>query len=109
MDRLADLARERGFGVVVLLYPALYRMNDYYLAPLHRRLAEEATRRGFRFLDLFAAFAGGGEYPDGVSVLSFEHDPIHPGRPGEDVARQATLDWFRENRPWDRPTPGPGR
>jgi hypothetical protein len=44
-----------------------------------------------------------------VSVLSFEHDPIHPGRPGEDVARQATLDWFRENRPWDRPTPGPGR
>jgi lysophospholipase L1-like esterase len=110
LDALAVLAARHGFGVVVVLFPSMHRLDDYALAPLHRRLGEEVRARGLAFVDLLPAYRAAGDGPSpGVSALvqeGREDDPIHPNAEGNRIAADALIAWLAEHRPWDRQAAG---
>jgi lysophospholipase L1-like esterase len=111
LDALARISRQRGFPVVVVLFPSMFRLDDYDLGPLHRRLGEEVRGRGLGFVDLLPAYRAAGDGPvAGVSALVQDgrpDDPIHPNARGNRIAADALVAHLAASRPWDRPAPGP--
>ncbi len=58
-DRLAGLAREHRFRVLVTVFPRLRQLSDYgRWEPEHRTVAGLSERHGFAHLDLLAAYRG---------------------------------------------------
>ena len=77
------------------IFPSFVALDTSWLVPLHARVAEEATRRGFEVIDLRGAYVG--PWRQGV-VLS--RDGIHPTRTGKAIEGRALLDWFTRSAPW---------
>lgn len=97
LGKLARLATEHGFDVVVVMFPALAQLDDYWLAPVHEAVATSARAKGFAIVDLTAAFRRAG--PEGLRALA--SDVIHPNAEGNRIAFEALAAWFAKERPWD--------
>jgi len=103
-DRLADIRSRHGFGVLVLLFPALLELDDYYLAPAHAALRAHLQTLGFGVVDLTEALAGTARATGGeVGLRTSAEDAIHPSPPAYQAAADAAQQWFAEHRPWEGP------
>lgn len=88
--RLAALSRERGFPVLLVIFPLLDRdphasFATYRWRDTHRQVDEAARRHGFATLDLLADFAP--YRPAALQVAP--HDELHPNALGNRIAAQA--------------------
>ncbi len=96
LGKLGRLAEAEGFQVVMLLFPALMELDDYWLAPVHEAVAAAARSHGFAVLDLTDAFRQAG-------VRSLQAEPgdvIHPNARGNRLAYEALRHWFDQEAPW---------
>jgi lysophospholipase L1-like esterase len=84
LDRLAELARNAGVPLVVVLFPLLLdpSAGSYPLADVHEFVAAEARARGFEVIDLDAPLRGCGRCAA---------DFLHPNARGARAAAEAVL------------------
>ena len=98
-DELQSLAAREGFAVLVVLFPSLLALDDYFLAPLHRSLLAELDRRGLAALDLWPVYREAGPV---VALRTGPGDSIHPSAEGHRIAALAIERWLRARRPWEQ-------
>ncbi|MEM9193201.1 MAG: GDSL-type esterase/lipase family protein [Myxococcota bacterium] len=94
---LQALSVEHGFGVLVVIFPALLELDDYYLAPLHEALGAELEGLGFGVVDLRAPFR---DAAPSEALRTNPRDAIHPNSRGYEVAADHVEEWLSEHRPW---------
>ena len=105
LDQLGALAEAEGFGVLIVLLPALLVLDDYYLAPVHAAITAHARALGFGVLDLAPRFQEAGEVAD---LRASEMDALHLSLEAHEVAASAIERRLVADRPWananeDRP------
>ncbi len=86
--RLARLAQEHGFAVMVAVFPDLDDLRSYYFAAEHRFVAELSARNGFYHLDLLE--------PLRVGQREVRADRYHPNELGHRVAGRAMASFILE-------------
>jgi lysophospholipase L1-like esterase len=89
--KLADLRRQHGFEVLVMVWPLLTDYSDYRFGVIHAWVVDEATQAGFGTIDLLPRFAG---EPFRTLQVSAE-DSVHPNARGHRLAAEAFLEWYR--------------
>jgi lysophospholipase L1-like esterase len=90
-DRLVQLQTDRGFDIVVLIWPLITDYRGYMFDSVHDWVAQEATSRGFATIDLLSAFSKR-PYRD-LQVAA--EDNVHPNDVGHGIAAEQLLQWFR--------------
>jgi lysophospholipase L1-like esterase len=95
LAELASLAEEAGSTAVVALFPILFEEEPegYPLRDVHRFVAERATARGLRVVDLQPVF----ERARSRFGSEIAHDPIHPSVLGHRIVAAALLWWIVES------------
>lgn len=101
LRRLVASSADRDARFVFVIWPLLYRLDDYPFADIHAQLASEAERSGAEVLDLLPLFVGRDERELWAHPL--DH---HPNAGAYAEAAEALLTLLRE-RPI--PTSGPWR
>lgn len=93
LDRLAALAEEYDFEVLIVIFPAMDHLADYPSQYAHEQVAAAAAARNLPVLDLLPVFRGrvlAGEDEDGLRV-----DHLHPNARGHDLAAAAVAEALR--------------
>jgi lysophospholipase L1-like esterase len=103
LDELHTLSNAEAFGVLVVIFPALLALDDYYLAPVHAAVAEHARALGFGVLDLAPRFREAGNVE---RLRSSPRDALHLSAEGHRVAARAIERWLAVERPWVRAAEG---
>jgi lysophospholipase L1-like esterase len=83
---------------LVVLFPALLDLEDYYLAPAHAAVATHAKNLGFGVIDLAPDFRAEDSTLD---LRTSPNDAIHPSAKGYRIAEAAAWRWFAQQRPWE--------
>ena len=92
LGRVAQLARERGFRVGLVMFPELYELDgDYPFSAIHKLVREACARRNIPFLDLFDTFRG--RKPESLWVHPSNH---HPNEIAHALAATAVEVFVRE-------------
>jgi hypothetical protein len=83
--RMAD----GGAAVGIVVYPMMYRLDDYPLQPCHDQVMRMARDAGMPVLDLAPAFRG--MNADSLHVHPLDH---HPNARAHEIAARAIADWI---------------
>jgi len=73
LDKLARMAAEDGFRVVLAMIPDIHKLKDYPFAFVHADMRRQAAKRGWAYVD----FLGDLEGFDGPELWTIPGDP-HP-------------------------------
>jgi len=92
LAEFADLAQETGSSAAMALLPVFLEEEPegYPLRDVHQLVAQRATARGLRVVDLQPIF----ELARSRHGLEVAHDPIHPSVLGHRIAAAALLWWI---------------
>lgn len=91
--KLAALAKEDDFDVLVIIWPVITEYNDYGFGFVHEWVKDEADNVGFSMIDLLSSFS---KVPYRDLQVSAE-DNIHPNALGHKIAAEAFVTWYRGN------------
>ena len=92
--RLAQLSRENGFAVVVVIIPLLFEKNGVYAHGVAHRIVEmESRRAGFQTIDMADGFMRAGF---GNLTLS-TGDIIHPNKMGHSIIADSLTTVIKQN------------
>jgi lysophospholipase L1-like esterase len=90
---IAEMTAPRHVQVLVVIFPEIplnrpnFSWAQYQYQPIHRQVADAATRNGFAVLDLLEPFA---QYPPQELILSIQD--THPNKRADELAAQAIFD-----------------
>ncbi len=93
-SQLAAIAADPRCKTVVAIYPLMFQLGDYPLAPAHAKLVEMAQKAGLPVLDLLPAFAGQSERE--LQVHPADH---HPNARAHGIAARAIVEWLKRDVP----------
>lgn len=94
LGRAAELARERGFSLGLVIFPELYKLNaDYPFASVHRLVGQTCERLGIPVLDLLDAYRDCGMSESDLWVHPSDH---HPNEVGHRIAAEAIEPFVRQ-------------
>jgi lysophospholipase L1-like esterase len=83
-DRLTAYATKHNVRVYMAMVPDIHNLQDYQLAFVHDAMKENARKQGYRYLDLYPAFAS----IKAEDVWAMPGDP-HPNRLGHQKMAEA--------------------
>ncbi len=92
-EEMGRLAEQRGFALVLALFPTFFgyqAWNGYPYRDLHEQVAAAASRAGFTTLDLLEVFEASGSPPAALSM-----DLEHPNEKGHALAASALAEVIR--------------
>lgn len=101
LRRLVDATHARGARFVFVVWPLMYRLENYPFTDLHAQLLRTAQDAGAETLDLYPTFAGLDERT--LWAHPFDH---HPNARGYALAAEAVIDALERrplpnSAPWD--------
>jgi hypothetical protein len=94
LGRFAELSRREGFGLLVVIFPELYDLDDYPFASVHDQVREVTARLDLPCLDLLSVFRGMDDQALWVHVS--DH---HPNERAHELAAQAILGFLVDEHP----------
>jgi lysophospholipase L1-like esterase len=89
--KLAELRKQGGFRVLVVVWPLITDYPSYRFGWIHDWVAGAATSSGFDVIDLLPQFSG---VPYRTLQVSAE-DTVHPNALGHRLGAEAFLAWYR--------------
>jgi hypothetical protein len=100
-ESLSELASRHGFGVVVVLFPALFDLDRYDYTAAHASLTTHLEGLGLGVVDLLSDFRVEARRQGGPEALrTSESDAIHPSPIAYRRATEAIRRWLAEHEPW---------
>ena len=91
LDRIKTYADKKNIRIFLLISPDYYNLADYQYEFIHSIMKQEASIRGFKFIDLLYAFKGE-EITNPRSFWAMDNDP-HPNG----AANQLMADYLLRN------------
>lgn len=88
LARIASECRARRVYPVFVLFPILQDLDRYGFEDIHAKVAEEARSRGFKVVDLLAAYRA---HPSPTKSLRVSPGDWHPNAEGHRIAAEAIL------------------
>ncbi len=83
-EAIREQCAERRTPVVVVIFPVLFRLDDYAWKDVHAQVSAAAAANGFHVLDLSDAFRNEGE----VAIRLGKGDHVHPNERGHLLAAE---------------------
>jgi len=92
-ERIKTYGEKRGVPVVMVIFPVMFDFADYKWGWIHKKVAAEAERHGFRVIDLLGEYM---KYP--VTQTRLERgDFVHPNALGHRLAASAVVTYIHDH------------